>query len=1382
MLLYILFTILVALPVVHAGGWDDFSNNLATDLAPFLSLFGEQITKQYLSESVNAIDYFIFAMAPMGILTGVVSAIRVCGTPSLRAFIGRAQEGAGNAEAELCTSTSRDVCELYNSGGIARVFGRPKILEIVHDPDHDFSNPQDDTVGIYTFQQYLKEDKGQALWRKETPTNSIALWKSKVIALWKTNIVVGDTESALRSPGPDVSHIPSTTFAPNLSLNIGIKKQSKHVFFAIALLGLCLQVGVLVFAGFATFYLKWGNDDKPPESYACPLMIVGTILVCGGMFYCAFLIGQSTEEDVWRRQDIVTDKSSMYWIQPGGQIIGDQTFDAFSHTDYDKKLKEYITSRKKNVSQESKLEIWAAIGTTISGFVLQFTGLRGIHSAVSVAQLGVILVMSIARAMLRMQRLEPKDNCFATFPDEVVGHELDWLALRIGRDFFGEDVVNPDPASLGSSFSTSLSKDQDRHFWRLCGASGTKPGTKRMSIEHPSPSKRWNAATILLAYRTRLASLTNLSTSSIAPAMEFKSEMVEVRNESRQIAALIEATIKIILSKAPKIKKEWETASSMFWGIDCALGKQAIQPSTPKEHTIYLELIQDPSAPGNPWILKNKRELEGILGLWVWSLKSDPRIETVDQWTKFRRSTASDIRARRIIPTDQVIKPDLEMWLGDDMKSITKSALRSKSTGLHDASAVWTMSTDSGVTNMYPIVQLAPDVKVPGAKLPPPLRFFGWKTANLSQSQDFEGFNLWSAPMTGSLVTSCAQEIFASFLIGILDIVDNFGPVHVEEDETITLENGLVSEIVALFTEMRLGSKLEALLCVMPLVLPRLKMPSAASALAAAKKSANQHRERKYWKKAERVLQWAWNICRQHQHSHTNVIDENEDHGPGSEETLAKQATIALCELYRWALIEETSRAFGKNGISRLEEQKCDQSVSARVVIDRYFFVANEIAQHQASDADLVSMETNCLKTALLFVTHPASEIEREQKGKALCLAAKHGWVEVALALLELGGEPDFREEKGRTPLSLAAESGNITIVGDLMKWGSFPDSEDQDQRTPLSYASGSGCHEVVELLLRDVRVPPDHRDAHQRTALSWAAANGHDTVVKRLLETGKVEPDIKDRHGRTPLSYAAQNGPDTVVELLLETSKVEPDIKDRQGWTPLSYAAQNGHDTVVKRLLETGKVEPDTKDMYERTPLSHAARNGYDAVVKRLLETGKAEPDMKDDSGFTPLLLAAINGHDTIVKRLLETGKVEPDIIDDRGRTPLCMAAKNGHDTVVKLLLETGKVRLDAKIFSGWTPICMAAMNGHDTVVERLLEIGKVEPDIKDDFGRTPLSYAAQNGHDTVVERLLETGQVDPDAMDSDGKTPLRYAMEQKYTSIVNIIKEPKKKKDLEC
>ena len=37
---------IIRIPFVFADTGDDFSNNLATDLAPILSLFGEQVTKQ----------------------------------------------------------------------------------------------------------------------------------------------------------------------------------------------------------------------------------------------------------------------------------------------------------------------------------------------------------------------------------------------------------------------------------------------------------------------------------------------------------------------------------------------------------------------------------------------------------------------------------------------------------------------------------------------------------------------------------------------------------------------------------------------------------------------------------------------------------------------------------------------------------------------------------------------------------------------------------------------------------------------------------------------------------------------------------------------------------------------------------------------------------------------------------------------------------------------------------------------------------------------------------------------------------------------------------------------------------------------------------------
>ena len=100
------------IPFVLADTGEDFSNNLFSDLAPVLTLFGEQVAKQYMSHSMTKVEDLIFAMAPLGIITAITGAIRVGGPSYLQAIIGRAREGKGVAEVELMSSTSADVFEL----------------------------------------------------------------------------------------------------------------------------------------------------------------------------------------------------------------------------------------------------------------------------------------------------------------------------------------------------------------------------------------------------------------------------------------------------------------------------------------------------------------------------------------------------------------------------------------------------------------------------------------------------------------------------------------------------------------------------------------------------------------------------------------------------------------------------------------------------------------------------------------------------------------------------------------------------------------------------------------------------------------------------------------------------------------------------------------------------------------------------------------------------------------------------------------------------------------------------------------------------------------------------------------------------------------------
>ena len=86
---------------------------------------------QFMSQSMGWADNIILAMAPLGIITAIVGAIRVGGPKWLRAIIGRARESRAVVEAELMSSTSQEVCELWNGQEIVRVMGAGPIREFI---------------------------------------------------------------------------------------------------------------------------------------------------------------------------------------------------------------------------------------------------------------------------------------------------------------------------------------------------------------------------------------------------------------------------------------------------------------------------------------------------------------------------------------------------------------------------------------------------------------------------------------------------------------------------------------------------------------------------------------------------------------------------------------------------------------------------------------------------------------------------------------------------------------------------------------------------------------------------------------------------------------------------------------------------------------------------------------------------------------------------------------------------------------------------------------------------------------------------------------------------------------------------------------------------
>ena len=86
-----------------------------------LSLFGELPTTQFMSQALGWADNIILSMAPLGIITIIISAIRVGGSSWFRSIIGKARESRADVEAELMSSTSAEVCELWDGEQVVRV-------------------------------------------------------------------------------------------------------------------------------------------------------------------------------------------------------------------------------------------------------------------------------------------------------------------------------------------------------------------------------------------------------------------------------------------------------------------------------------------------------------------------------------------------------------------------------------------------------------------------------------------------------------------------------------------------------------------------------------------------------------------------------------------------------------------------------------------------------------------------------------------------------------------------------------------------------------------------------------------------------------------------------------------------------------------------------------------------------------------------------------------------------------------------------------------------------------------------------------------------------------------------------------------------------------
>ncbi|KAI5819248.1 hypothetical protein BZA77DRAFT_377736, partial [Pyronema omphalodes] len=630
---------------VTADPGDDSVNNLFSDLAPLLALFGEQFAKQFMSESLGWLDNVIFAMAPLGIVTAIVSAIRVGGPVWLKAVIGRARENRAAAEIELMSSTSHEVGELWNGTAIVRSLGRPEIEQIIYianDPEykktyglHTLESATD--MGYFTIEPRITKGIAQLKRTLALVTRKIGFVNRFKQEDPNSRSEEGMEQSAINS-GIDSTDSGRMKPAPNISLNIH-RSSDTNELYVVAIAGIILQSSVLIFAGFTVYHpafnRRFYKNDQPVSEYAYPLLLVGTVILATGMVVCSAYLQHKAD----------LDDARILWLQKG-HLVSDQSFDSFIIFANGKK-KQFLTSRRKPDSHSfgtspfqskllrlianTKFEFFAIAGSFVgfAGFVLQFQAFRGMHWSTSIAQLIAVFLMTTLRALVR------RGLTVKPITEKVLeNHEMDWLALGIST--------------------------MQGHFWeRYTGGQGGKSseipkGNSRPESIVMKPS-RW----FVVAGDAHLAQRGSLFSNEIPVSEGIKPINIRMRlgeltkwdgpahKLAVALASAIESVMQTFFDGETSSDEHLHNAVVFTWIL-----KIEVDGQIEDVHLIVRRSDEDAK-----WRIRVS-ELEALLSLWMFDFQSYPTV--LD-------SFKSNSRTRVLGPRTSGLNRDLRWWMSDDV-------------------------------------------------------------------------------------------------------------------------------------------------------------------------------------------------------------------------------------------------------------------------------------------------------------------------------------------------------------------------------------------------------------------------------------------------------------------------------------------------------------------------------------------------------------------------------------------------------------------------------------------------------------------------------------------------------------------------------------------
>ncbi|EWC48673.1 hypothetical protein DRE_01895 [Drechslerella stenobrocha 248] len=1317
----------------HAGDpGDDFSNNLFSDLAPLLALFGEQVAKQYLSQSLTWLESVIFAMAPLGIITAIISAIRVGGPRWLRAVIGRARESKGEAELELMSSTSADVCELWNGETIVRTLGSPYIAEVLwlektddfetgsEDDDtsaeEDLLNPlmeEGDKIGLSAFGGVfsLQGAKAAKLIRAATKHNLTGqqvspqnLFENDVYEL-EADPLVAPIIRPIHSQPSEQSESTSIICPPNLSLNVAGHPSSTPELALIAICATILQCGVLVFE-IAITYLQPFNENftkegTPVGAYACPLTVIGTVLVVIGMYICSMIVQERSKEETWTFDTLNIPpgyKLKVAWLQRH-QVVTDQNFGAFCL--YAPSNRHQLMSSWFNDHGKSQ-NFSTIFGTAIStvGFVVQFTGLRGMHYSATLAQLGATLIVSLFRILIRRQL--GNRPALEVVPD---GKELDWMARKATR--CSKWAIKP----------LSLAEPPED------GDSGTFSARCKLRDICPWP----------------------LEDPSIAATTEY-------------LARSLEEITNYIYSSNITLKEEAQRMVTLGFPVHIIYTRLG---STDKQRaTITLELhrdvmLDDRNSAWTGW-KTDRYALEAALTLWALSVAEDEEQPDIGY----------NERSKSLIllgPSSDFNILDYDMFIGNSDKCLRME------NGMNSLG-----------TSQFPV---------------PEHRVFGYIGSDPKQDhlglvstsyiQDLcarhiftcyfyemcrliQAFNGQTTALRRPelLANDSALRINNTNLDSMVDILHSNGMPGTREDFLVIMvpalqKNGNLLRIFDAFSEIIQEVKNCELNDMQPEFSKDMLFHMAGHAL-------NKFRSNSHWLYAGDFLFGLLETCQTVlgvDHAWTQTAKAF-----ASRSCHSLEAQI-FCELEFQT--DDTARMQSLSSVCQSLTSYCDrvlgwestESQMLRRLHNRTAALAGLLKP--ANNSPLTPEEILLISNTFILAaacSYPKVVGFCLAKFKSICCPIAGGTgASFSTAVL-------FATiNKDETILDLILSSlGHDQIK--LLDMGSTP-----DDFNALQIACQSGAVEIVNLLLRAGLSPKGPRQTQDfKFSPIYLATQQNSTAIISLLLFYGARHDSRDiQGGNTFLHYAIQEGAEEVIDYALFT---EPTlipvlfIQDFNGNNVLDQAIIYGRDEMAIRVLKA-MVDFSEVDVREKTTLDgrtalHLACQYNRPKIARLLLSNSFVPGKQTADHFTAFELAAIFGSCEVGGVLMERNPESTTSQVGTGQWPIILAVKHTETDYVKFLIDNGAEINVQEHATCLSPIMIAASTDNLELFNLLLTHG-ASITTTDVAGQTVMHLAAMSDSARCLQSLCGTsGMPPPEAAgmlsdrNSDGRTPLDTAL----------------------